>query len=185
MRVGPFPEVLAAAQTGAEWAFAVLYREANPRLLRYFGSRARSEAQDLAAETWMAVARQIGSFEGNEDDFRRWLFTIAHHQLVGHYRSAGRRRDEPVPDSDLDGIAAPADPADDVVGALSAQQAVERMTAALSPEQAEIVLLRVLGGLTVEQVAEIVGKRPGAVRVAQHRALKKLADANFVLEVTP
>lgn len=183
--MGRFPEVLAAAQAGAEWGFAALYREANPRLLRYFGSRARDEAQDLAADTWMAVARQIGRFEGNEDDFRRWLFTIAHHRLVGHWRSAGRRRDEPVPDSDMTALAGAADPAEDVVGALSAREAVEQIATVLSPEQAEIVLLRVLGGLTVEQVAEVVGKRPGAVRVAQHRALRKLADASFVLEVTP
>ncbi len=183
--MGPFPEVLAAAQAGAEWAFAALYREANPRLMRYFASRARDEAQDLAAETWMAVARQIGSFEGAEDDFRRWLFTIAHHQLVGHWRSAGRRRDGPVPDSELSDLAGTADPSEDVVGALSAQEAVERIAAALSPEQAEIVLLRVLAGLTVEEVAQVVGKRPGAVRVAQHRALKKLADSSFLLEVTP
>lgn len=183
--MGRFPEVLAAAQGGAEWAFAALYREANPRLLRYFASRARDEAQDLAAETWMAVARQIGSFEGAEDDFRRWLFTIAHHRLVGYWRSAGRRRDEPVPDSDLSQLAGTADPSEDVVGSMSAQAAVERIVATLSPEQAEIVLLRVLAGLSVEEVAEVVGKRPGAVRVTQHRALRKLADAAFLLDVTP
>ena len=184
MRVGSFPEILAAAQTGAEWAFEVLYRDFNPRLLRYFGSRAPYDAQDLAAETWMGVARRIASFSGGEDEFRSWLFTIAHHQLVRHWRSASRRRDDLVPDEDLRDVAGPADPSGDVVGAMSAQEAVERITAALSPEQAEIVLLRVLGGLTVEQVAEVVGKRPGAVRVAQHRALKKLADGDVVLEVT-
>lgn len=172
--------MLLAAQAGAEWAFTALYREYNHRLLRYFGSRAAAEAQDLAAETWMGVARRLAAFEGGEDEFRSWLFTIAHHQLVRHWRSAGRRRDDPVPDTDLEGLVALSDPSADAVGALSAQEAVERITAALNPEQAEIVLLRVLGGLTVEQVAEVVSKSAGAVRVAQHRALKNLAEMDVV-----
>ncbi len=182
-----FAEVLRAAQAGGEWAFDILYRELNPRLLRYFGSRVPTDAQDLAAETWMGAARQIGSFSGGEDDFRRWLFTIAHHRMVQHFRSAGRRRDEPVPFEALAGHAdlPGADPADQVVGAASAQAAAAQIASLLSPDQAEVVLLRVLGGMSVEEVAAVVGKRPGTVRVLQHRAIRKLANENFPMEVTP
>lgn len=182
--MGPFDEILSAAQSGREWAFAVLYRELNPALLRYFAARMPDDAQDLAADTWMGAARRIGSFVGGEQDFRRWLFTIAHHQLVRHWRAASRRPARSVPDTELMDHPGTAQPAEDVVGALSAESAAARIASLLSPEQAEIVLLRVLGGLSVEEVAEVVGKRPGTVRVAQHRALKKLADTKFLFEVT-
>lgn len=184
MPVGRFEEVLAAARSGAEWAFSALYRDLNPPLLRYFASRVPADAEDLAAETWMGAADRIGSFSGGEQDFRRWLFTIAHHRMVQYWRSASRRRDHCVPDAELLDHADPASPSEEVVASISAVSAAARIASLLTPEQAEIVLLRVLGGLTVDEVAEVVGKRPGAVRVAQHRALKKLADENFTLEVT-
>lgn len=79
-----FESVLAAAQSGAEWAFSVLYRDLNPRLLRYFASRVPGEAEDLAIETWMGAARRIGDFRGNQQQFRAWIFTIAHARLVQH-----------------------------------------------------------------------------------------------------
>lgn len=182
-----FEEVLRAAQAGSEWAFEVLYREFNPRLLRYFASRLASEADDLAAETWMGAARQMASFAGGEDEFRRWLFTIAHHRLVQQFRSAARRRDDPVPAEvlALHADRPVLDPADHVVGSDSAQAAAAQIAAVLSPDQAEVVLLRILAGLSVEEVAAVMGKRPGAVRVLQHRAIRKLANESFFIEVTP
>lgn len=175
-----FETVLAAAGAGGEWAFSLLYRRYNPLLLRYFAARVAGEAEDLAAETWVAVARQIPSFRGDETGFRAWLFTIAHHRLVQHWR---QRRDPPADTGPYEALSGPDDPEGQVLGNLSAVEAARRIAAALSPDQAEIVLLRVLGGLDVEQVARIVGKRPGAVRVLQHRALKKLATEKFSLEV--
>ena len=189
MSTEAFESVLDAARVGAEWAFSVLYREHNHLLLRYFAARAPREADDLAAEVWLAAARRLGTFEGDATAFRSWLFTIAHHRLVQHWRDTGRRPPgdsyDAAPEQPV-GEPGGGDPAEAVGSVMSAQDAVRRIAAVLSPEQAEVVLLRILGGLDVDQVAVAVGKRPGAVRVLQHRALKKLATSEIFLEgVTP
>lgn len=182
-----FESVLAAAQTGAEWAFGSLYDDYNPRLLRYFAARASGAADDLAADTWLGVASRLGSFEGDEQQFRSWLFTIAHRRLVDHWR---QRAHDDVALAAGQGIVergcgpGGGDPEDLVLGVASAQAAARRIAAVLSPDQAEVVLLRVLGGLDIDQVAEILGKRPGTVRVLQHRALKKLAEEISLQDVT-
>ena len=177
-----FENVLVAAQAGADWAFARLYTELNPRLVRYFTAQAPEAAEDLAAETWMAAARQLPGFEGTEGAFRGWMFTIAHGKLVQHWRHAKRR---PKVTSGLDaavGEAASSDPARDALESATAHEAVELIVRSLTPDQAQVVLLRVLADLDVDQVARIIGKRPGAVRVLQHRALRRLAETNFYVE---
>jgi RNA polymerase sigma factor (sigma-70 family) len=181
-----FDAVLTAAQAGGQWAFSLLYQQFNPKLLRYFAARAPSEADDLAAETWMGVARQLGGFRGDESGFRAWLFTIAHRQLVQHWRSRSKKAGV-AREADQDGNEPAADdPEGEVVAGMSAREAARRLAAVLSAEQAEVVLLRVLGDLDVEQVARILGKRPGSIRALQHRALKRLADQKFLAEgVTP
>lgn len=177
-----FDAVLTAAQAGGQWAFSLLYRQFNPKLVRYFAARAPSDADDLAAETWMGVARQLGGFRGDESGFRAWLFTIAHHQLVQHWRRRSRRAQlASGAEQNGDGRAAD-DPEAEVVAGLSAQEASRRIAVVLNPQQAEVVLLRVLGDLEVEQVAKILGKRPGSIRALQHRALRRLADQKFLVE---
>jgi len=170
-----FDAVLVAAQTGGEWAVAVLYRDVNPRLLRYLRAKAPDVAEDLASEVWLAAARHLPTFEGDEAAFRGWMFTMARRQAMGHWRKQGRRRTHPVPVDALAERAGPDDPEAAGLAALGAQEAVEALVAALPGDQAEVVLLRVLAGLDVEQVAEIMGKRPGTVRVLQHQALRRLA----------
>jgi len=176
MTIGPdFDGVLTAAQAGEEWAFSLLYRDVNPSLLRYLGAQAPGAAEDLASETWLAVAGHLGSFVGGERAFRGWFFTIARHRLVQHWRDKGRR---PVvvaaPESFAD-RAGQDDPEARVLDLLSAQEAAAVIASVLSPDQAEVVLLRILAGLDVDQVAEILDKRPGTIRVLQHRALRRLA----------
>jgi RNA polymerase sigma-70 factor (ECF subfamily) len=181
-----FPAVLAAAQSGAEWALAWLYRRLNRALLGYLTARAPSAAEDLASETWLAAARHLTAFRGDEKAFRGWLFTIAHHRLAQHWRQANRRPSAPVDPAAMVDYPASDDPAGEVVDAAVAVAAARRITDLLSPAQAEVVLLRVLGGLDVDQVAAVLGRRAGAVRVLQHKALRKLAGRNFSLEeVTP
>ena len=177
-----FDEVLAAAQAGGEWAFAVLYRALNPRLLRYFASQVPGVAEDLAAETWIGVARNLGGFTGSEDDFRGWVFRIAQRRLVQHWRDLRRRPPllfDPATGADAAGGD---DPEAMVVASETAMAAVRTITEVLTADQAAIVLLRVLGGLSVEQVATVLDKRPGAIRVAQHRALRKLADKHVAID---
>jgi RNA polymerase sigma factor (sigma-70 family) len=181
-----FDGVLAAAQAGAEWAFVVLYRDLNPPLLRYLEARAPGAGEDLAADTWLGAARQLSGFGGDEAAFRAWMFTIAHHRLVQHWRDRQRRPSRPADPADLVDYPGGHDPEAEVVGAAVAQDAARHIAALLSPDQAEVVLLRVVGGLDVDQVARVLGKRPGAVRVLQHKGLRRLASTNFSLEaVTP
>ena len=176
-----FESVLMAAQAGAEWAFAELYDSYNPLLQRYFAARASSAAEDLAADTWMGAARTLAKFSGDESRFRSWLFTIAHHRLVDYWQDRKRHGWDLSDGQSLTDSAAIDDTEQTVVDSLSAQAAAGKIAAALPPEQAEVVLLRVVAGLDVEQVAEIMGRRPGTVRVLQHRALKKLSR-EFSLE---
>lgn len=173
-----FGPVLAAAQSGAEWAFARLYRDLNPLLLRYFASRAPREAEDLSIETWLGAARLIADFQGGEKQFRAWLFTIAHRRLVQYWRDCNR---DPRTDASMQNLADVAGH-DDVEAAvldqLSGAEASRAIVSSLTPDQAEVVLLRVLGGLSAEEVAEVLGKRPGTVRVLQHKALRRLASSS-------
>lgn len=176
-----FESTLAAAQAGAEWAFSCLYREINPRLLRYFGSRVHGEAEDLAVETWLGAARRIGDFRGGQQQFHAWIFTIAHGRLVQHWRDMQR-----TPPVAVDASALLERPSyDDVEGgvldSLAGLEASREIVRELSFDQAEVILLRVLGGLGVSEVAEILGKRPATVRVLQHKALRRLAASSPVL----
>lgn len=171
-----FPGVLRAAQGGAEWAWTELYRKLNPRLLRYLGAHTKSRAEDLASETWLAAARGLTGFTGAEDAFRAWLFTIARRRVIEHWRHEGRRPEAPAAIETLDWRASPDDPEATVTTVLTARQASEAIAGLLPHDQADVVLLRVVAGLDVDQVAEILGKRPGTVRVLQHKALRRLED---------
>ena len=176
-----FDSILVAAQDGGEWAVALLYRSLHPAVLSYLRARAGQEGEDLASETWLDVARGLRSFSGSEGAFRSWVFTIAHRRLIDHHRAAGRRpRTDRMAQADPAAVefdvAGRDDPAAEAVAAVAGAEAVRRIVALLSPDQAEVVLLRVLAGLPVEDVARITGRRPGTVRVLQHRALRRLAE---------
>jgi len=181
-----FQGILTAAQDGGEWAVATLYRWLHPAVVGYLRSRAGDDVEDLASETWLAVARGLPGFTGDETAFRSWVFTIAHRRLVDHHRAKSRRlRTRSLTPDDGEGsdrsealaeLAGTDDPAAEVVGAMAGDEAVRRIVALLPADQAEIVLLRVVAGLPVEEVAAVTGRRAGTVRVLQHRALRRLAD---------
>lgn len=175
--VRDFAELMAAAQAGDQDAFAELYRAYQPGVLRYLRLAVGQAAEDVAAEAWYEVARGIGRFQGDEAGFRGWLFTIARHRQLDWARAKSRRPSDPVPSSTLASVAAGdgADPASTVGTRMSTAEALS-LIATLPPEQAEIVALRAIAGLDVAQVAELLGKRPGAVRVAAHRGLRRLAE---------
>jgi len=176
-----FSEVLLAAQRGDEQGFARLYDEFNSALVRYFAARLPQEAEDLASDTWLQLARSLGRFEGDERGFRSFLFTIAHRRLVDYWRH--QRPSDPMDPADLaergerfaPAMVEHAEPGSLVTEAISAREAVEWIGSVLNRDQADVVLLRLLAGLDVEEVAVILDKRPGTVRVLQHRALRKLA----------
>ncbi|HEV8652167.1 MAG TPA: RNA polymerase sigma factor [Actinomycetes bacterium] len=170
-----FPSVLAAAQRGDEQAFAALWRDLQPALLRYLRVAAPAAAEDLAAETWLGVVQGLERFEGDEQGFRSWVFTLARHRAVDWHRWVARRPPVSVPVELLDERAAPDDPAATALEALSTRDAL-MLIAGLPDDQAEVVALRVIAGLDVAEVARIVGKRPGTVRVLAHRGLRRLAQ---------
>jgi RNA polymerase sigma-70 factor, ECF subfamily len=150
-----------------------LYRRLHPALLRHLSAAHAWQAEDIAADVWAEVAAGLARFEGDEDAFRAWLFTLARRRLIDSYRRAGRRRAEPLPDEVIG--AAAYRPEDDVVARLSGEAAIARLHRLLPPDQVRVVLLRVVCGLSVEEVAAVTGKQPVNVRVIQHRALRRLA----------
>src|SRR5579875_171865 len=180
-----FEDVLASARAGAQWAFARLYRDLSAPLLRYFAAQVPREAEDLASETWLGAAKGLHAFRGDERAFRAWLFSIAHRKLVQHVRDAVRRRAASRAASAFDAAAGSDDTEAEALAAIDAVGAARRLAAALPPDQAQVVLLRVLAGLSVDEVAAVLGKRPGTVRVLQHRALRRLAKAISLEGVTP
>ncbi len=170
-----FPSVLAHAQRGDEQAFAILWRDLQPALLRYFRVATPAVTEDLAAETWLGVIQGLERFKGDERGFRSWVFTLARHRAVDWQRWKARRPAMLVPVELLDDQAAPDDPAAAALEALSTRAALT-LIAELPHDQAEVVALRLIAGLDVAQVARIVGKRPGTVRVIAHRGLRRLAQ---------
>jgi RNA polymerase sigma-70 factor, ECF subfamily len=167
-----FETVLLAAREGADWALVALYRDLHPPVLRYLMARESTDGEDLASEVWLDVAEGLDRFAGGEHDFRRWVFTIARRRLIDFRRRSRRRRTDPV--ATVAGSVGPGDAESEAMTNLSTQAALARI-AALPADQAEVVLLRVLGDLSVKDVAAVMGKRPGTVRVLQHRALAVLA----------
>jgi RNA polymerase sigma-70 factor (ECF subfamily) len=161
------------ARGGGEWGKTLLYRILNPSLLRYLRHHVHGVAEDLASECWVAAVQGLSTFQGDANDFRAWLFTVARRRVADHYRQQGRRPKVVSLETATEPVAAD-DPADAAIAGLSAQQAIELLTRELSPDQAEVILLRVVSELSVEQVARIMERSPGSVRVLQHRALRRL-----------
>lgn len=169
-----FNSLIADARRGDGKAVSGLFLELQPRLLRYLRSQDPDIADDVAAEVWLVVARGLSSFDGDWDDFRAWFFSVARRRLADHRRKAARHRSEPVADSAFERLAARDSPELDAVERLSGQETATWLASVLSTDQTEVLLLRVLAGLDVDQVAELMGRSANWVRVTQHRALRCL-----------
>lgn len=167
---------LLAARDGDEPAFAALYRDLQPRLLRYASVLVGAEAEDMTAETWLQVARGIRGFVGDLDGFRGWVTTICRNRSVDHLRRRGRRPSDPIDTAELEDRPGGQDTPEAALGAMSTRWAIDRILA-LPDAEAEAVLLRAVVGLDTTTAARVLGKRPGTVRVAAHRGLKRLAGA--------
>lgn len=170
----PLEDALRRARSGDETGFAELWRALHPALLRYLRVRSGTAYEDVAAETWLQVVRDLSSFVGTADGFRAWLFTVARHRAVDAARAAAARPAVLVPDIEAGRHPAAAAADLDAFERISTDRALD-LVSALPREQAEMVMLRVVAGLDVAAVAQIVGKSPGAVRVSVHRGLRALA----------
>lgn len=163
-----FPELLAAAQGGHEWAWDRLVRSVGPQVLGYARSQGVAEPEELLGDVLVEVVKGLHAFVGDESKFRSWVFVIAHNRVVDVRRRATRRPITQWPEW--------LDPVDHRTPSALAydlgdlQQAVD----ALPQGQRDVLLLRIALGLSVEETAQALGKAPGTVRVAYHRALEKL-----------
>jgi RNA polymerase sigma-70 factor (ECF subfamily) len=167
-----FPEVLHAARAGAPWAFERLYVELAPVVGGYLRLQGAAEPDDLTSETFLGVFGRLASFGGSEQQFRSWVFTIAHRRLIDERRRAARRPTIMTADTDLLDRAG-GDVEQDAFAVLGTARVYE-LCSGLSDDQREVLVLRVVGDLTVEQVAAIVDKSVGAVKALQRRALQAL-----------
>ena len=174
-----FEELIERARGGDSLAYGQLWRTFTPPLVRYLCVKAgRRDAEDLASITWLEVVRGLRRFEGNEADFRAWIFTIARHRYLDQRRNE-RRRPRTVPQVGVDVDVDVADDADSTYREIEMADGTRRaldMIAKLSPEQADAVMLRVVADLDVNSVAQIMHKRPGTVRVLTHRGIRRLAE---------
>jgi RNA polymerase sigma factor (sigma-70 family) len=174
--LGPsFDDVLAAAQANAGWAFTRLYESLGPVVAGYLRAGGAREPEDTTSEVFLAVFCRLGSFTGTEAQFRSWVFTIAHNRMVDERRALSRRPHVASLDAmDGDAVHPRADAADGQAFRTLGRERVERLLGELFPDQRDVLALRVVADLTVEQVAAALGKTPGAVKSLQRRALNAL-----------
>lgn len=176
---GEVDEVIERARAGDSDALGQLWRTYQHLLLRYFRGKGMPDPDDLASIVWVEVATSLDRFEGGEHDFRKWLFTIAARRRIDGIRSIKRReahaeKSRPAP-ADLQSPSA----GEDAERARALERALE-LVSSLPPDQAEAVMLRVVADLSVSEVAAIMQRRDGAVRVLVHRGLKRLAEHDDV-----
>lgn len=170
-----FESVLALARDGDEHAFATLYRLVQPGLQRYLRGLRVATADDVAADAWVEVVRGLDGFTGDQQHFSAWVFTIARRKWIDRGRYEARRLTAPLGDDDSYGLPVPdvaelAEQADATAAAIA-------LVRTLPQDQAEAILLRVVAGLEIAEVAQLLGKSNGAIRVLTHRGLKRLGAA--------
>ncbi len=163
----PFEAVLDAARSGQQWAWERLYRDLAPSVMGYFRARRVPDPEDLVGDTFVGVLRDLHRFKGDERDFRAWVLTIAHRRYVDAVRRGTRPAELPEPPLAGDAEA-------DAMARVGDRDTLE-LISSLSPDQQDVLLLRVFGDLTIAQIAKALGKRPGAVKALQRRALDALA----------
>lgn len=164
--------VLVAAKAGAAWAHRDLWRQFAPAVAAYARARGSLEPDDLTSEVFLTVFDRLDRFEGGAAEFRAFVFTVAHRRLVDELRVRSRR---PVPDE----FSAESDPrfsdsAESEALDRIADREVVHLIEALAPDQRAVLTLRILGDLSIPEIAAIVGKRPGAVKALQRRGLEAL-----------
>jgi RNA polymerase sigma-70 factor, ECF subfamily len=171
-------EHLAAAIQGDRAAIERVLRTIRPLVVRYCRARlGRTErtfasADDVAQEVCMAVLTALPSYRDQGRPFLAFVYGIASHKVIDAHRAAGRNKSEPVPDVPDSPVAG--DGPEQFALQFEATGEMKSLLSQLPDKQREILVLRVVNGYSAEETAEIVGSTPGAIRVAQHRALARL-----------
>jgi RNA polymerase sigma-70 factor (ECF subfamily) len=170
---GEFETVLAAAQRGAPWAFERIFEALSPVVAGYLRTQGASEPDDLASEVFVAVLRNVGRFMGDEPGFRSWVFTIAHRRLLDERRSLARRP-ATTPLSTAVEVAAHGDGVEAAVERSMQVEWVRAVCDRLAPDQRDVMLLRLLGRLTIDEIASALGKSSEAVKALQRRGFRAI-----------
>lgn len=167
-----FAAVLRAAQAGAGWAFTQLWNDYAPAVRAFLTARGSREPDDLTSEVFLTVFQRLPQLAGDAAGFRSFVFSIAYRRWVDELRARGRRGESVELDVESDPRRA-SSAEDDALERL----ALQRTTAVLNTlvaDQRDVMLLRIVADLTVEQVAAVLGKSEGAVKALQRRALVQL-----------
>lgn len=175
MSLGPeFAPVLDAARAGADWAWARLYADLAPTVRAYFRSHGATDPDDLLGETFLDVVRGLPRFSGEEEGWRSWVFTVAHRRLVDDRRRRGRRPQVPLEGPDLAARLPPEPGGDTEALANLGTEEVVRLLGLLTEEQRDALALRFVGGLTLPEVADVLGRTSNATKALQRRGLRAL-----------
>lgn len=167
---GEFETVLAAAHRGAPWAFERIFTALSPVVTGYLRAQGAVEPDDLTSEVFVAVMRNVHGFAGDEAGFRSWVFTIAHRRLLDERRGLARRPSATAL-SDAHELPGPDDVEDEVDRALR-DEWVRAMCDRLAPDQRDVLLLRLVGQLKIDEIAAMLGKSPEAVKALQRRGFR-------------
>lgn len=168
---GGLSDLLDEARAGSDDAWARIYRGLAPGVLGYLRARGAPDPEDLLGEVFLQVVRDVSRFDGSGPAFKAWVFKIARNRLVDDGR-ARSRRPEPSPQAEAEAI--PGGHVEDEAVRNVTDGAVRAVIERLSPDQRDVLLLRILGGLTVSEVALALSRREGAVKALQHRGLASL-----------
>jgi RNA polymerase sigma factor (sigma-70 family) len=165
--------VLRAARAGDEVAWARIYDSLAPALLGYLRGQGAPDPEDLLGEVMLQVVRRLDTFEGREAGFRSWVFTIAHNRLIDVRRSRSRRPEDLAPTDELEGDLPPVENEPEALTAIGTEQVVELLDR-LTDDQREVLLLRLVGGLQLAEIAEATGRPRQAVKSLQKRGIEQL-----------
>ena len=172
-----FDSVLVGARAGADWAWERIYRAFAPAVTGYLRAQNAAEPEDVAGEVFVQVVRDIDRFAGDERAFRAWLFTIVHRRLIDERRRRTRRPQVPVEPATLARVApAGGDVREEALAGIEGER-VRAILAELPPDQRTVLLLRIVGDMTIDEIATAIGKRVGAVKALQRRGLRRAAKA--------
>lgn len=166
-----------AAKDGVESAWKDIYTELAGPVTGYLRSRGAADPEDLSSEVFFQVARNIHRFKGDEDKFRSWVFVIAHRRLIDSRRAQDRRPDF-VDDESGPFESEGGNVEDEVMAELSTAR-VNEVFEMLTEDQRDVLALRIVADLTLEETASVMGKRVGAIKALQRRAL---ASVKVLLE---
>ncbi len=165
--------MLAAAQEGSDWAWEIIVRNYGPNLKRFFQIRGTTDPDALVGEVFVDMARNIGTFGGEEPAFRSWVFVIAYRRLADERRRLSRRPHETPVEGVPEGVGQMQSAEDEALEQIGAEE-TEQMLDVLTESQRDAISLRVIAGLTLQETAAVMGKPVGAVKGLQRRAISKL-----------